>query len=808
MKWIKRVGIVVGLIVVLFSVGLALVYFYKKEILAEVSAQLKSAVHAEVVVGDVDITLFEEFPNFTLRLDNVFVRDTSARPGDPELFKTRTILLNLRTYKLFFKEVEFKNVEIHDGDVFIFRNTLGHSNLDAFRRQDTTQTTSDSTQTFQLTHEKIRFENVRFSYHDSLRNKFIEFRLAEVNSEVTHDSVGLTCKLQGAIDFGQLTFNVTRGSFLKDQATEVDLSFRYSRDSAKLVLHPSSLALKESRLELKGMFDFSENRTATLDISSNNLVYMEGLSVLPSTMRTNLSSLALEQPFGIDVHLETPLQPGSQPFVRINFDLRHNTFKSKPVTITDLSLKGIMTNQDDPALPFGNLNSTVRLHEVEGKVDELPFEAEAVLSNFDHLDLEIFSKHRLSLPDLNREVDTTMIKFNGGLFTSEFHYKGSLNEYFDELTGTYTGTLEGKAHIEDATVTLIARQLKFSRISTDVRFNKDTVWIDRFNASSSTSSAKVSGMIINFVPFFTPPSKKGFVRLRISSPNIDMANFLVKKTAKKKSAKELKKDRQRVSDVVDKMFTMLEFDVDVAIDKFKNKQFQATALKGKLRLKGNTLEGKDMKMTFGGGKLNLSATMKELNKPINPLAVKAVASGIAVKKLFQAFNNFGLTSVTDQNLEGTISFDTRLRIRVDDDFNLLMPSLSGDVNLSLRDGRLINVDAIHNMSSFLFKRRDFDDVKFAEIKAKVGYAHRDLDISRMEVQSSVLSFFVEGRYSLDNRTELQIQLPLSNLRKRDKTFVPKNVGVDAKVGPSVFLLAKTDEKGKTELNYLKLRIKN
>ncbi len=806
MKWIKRVGIVVGLIVVLFSIGLVLVYVYKKEILLEVSVQLKSALHAEVSIGDVDITLFEEFPNFTLRLDDVVVRDTSSRPGDPELARTRTILLNLRTYKLFLKEIEFKNIEIQDGSFFIFRDTLGRSNLDVFKKSDTTQSSSDSTQSFQLTQEKLRFQNVRFAYHDSLRGKFIEFTLADVNSEVSHDSTGLECHLRGQVDFRQLTFNASRGAFLGDKATRVDLSFRFARDSARLTVFPSTLALVESDLSLQGTFDFSL-KTATLNITSENLNYAEGLSVLPATMASNLASLSLERPFGISVHIETPLAPGSQPLVGIDFNLANNAFKSKPVTITDLSLKGRMTNQDDPSLPRGNTNSTVRLHEVVGKVDDLPFQAEAVLSNFDHVDLEVFSQHKLALPDLNREVDTTLIKFDGGMFQSEFHYKGNLNEYFDEATGTYTGLLEGKANIDKGSFTLVSRRLKFSDVSTNVRFNRDTVWIDRFGISSAKSSAKVSGTIINFVPFFTHPTKKGYVRLHISSPNMDMGSFLVKKATKKKSARELKSDRRRVSDMIDKLFSSLEFDVDVSINKFKNKKFQASALKGKIRLNGNTLEGKDMKMTFGGGKLNLNATVRDLHKPVNPISLRANASGIAVKQLFQAFNNFGLTSVTDKNLEGTIGFDTRLKIKVDDDFDLLMPSLTGDVNMSLRDGRLINVEAIHNMSNFLFKRRDFDDVKFAEIKGNVVYAHRDLDIGRIEVQSSVLSFFVEGRYSFDNRTDMLIQLPLSNLRKRDKTFVPKNVGIDAKVGPSVFLAARTDQKGKTDLAYAGMKRK-
>jgi AsmA-like C-terminal region len=808
MKWVKRAFVVVGFILLLFSVGLALVVIYKKEILAEISSQLKSAIRAEIVIGDADITLFSEFPNFTVKLENVLIKDPSARPGDKELLKTSTILVNVRTYKLFFKEIEFRSIKIIDGEFFIFRTASGYSNFDVFRRKDSTRTDIDSTGDFRLTNEKLLFQNFRFTYHDSLRNKFIGFLMKEVNSEVSHWDSLVACRMDGSIDFERLLFNPDRGSFLKDKSANVILAFNYYPDSAMLRLDPSTVSLEESEFVVQGVFDFSPKRMITMDFASDNLLYSEGLSVMPETIAKNLSLLAILKPFAIKVHLEAPMQSNTQPSVLVNFDLKENVFKSNVVTITDLSLKGAMTNHDNPSKPFNNMNSTVRLDSVAGKIDELPFEAEAVLSNFDDLSLEVFSRHSVTLPQLNREVDTTSILFTAGRFHSEFHYKGKLNEYFDKETGMYQGQLEGKASIDGGAFTLVTRKLQFKDIAMSLRFNKDTVWIDKLGLTSAKTSASLQGLITNYVPYFTRPVNKGYVQLKISSPNVDLGNFLVKKSSKKKSAKQLRQNKERVSEMLDKLFTKLEFDVELSVDKIRNKSFTASKLRGKIKLNGTALEANDMKMNFAGGRMNLSVTMKDIDKEINPVSVKASVNNVAIKELFRSFDNFNQKSITEQNLEGTVSLDTRLKVKVNDDFNLLLPSLNGDLNMVIRNGRLINVEAIHNMSNFLFKKRDFDDVKFAQINGKMKIAHRDLHISRMEIQSTVLSLFLEGKYSLDNSTDLSIQLPLSNLRKRNKDFVPTNVGVDAKVGPSVFLLAKTNEQGKTDITYDGLRRSN
>jgi hypothetical protein len=806
MKWVRRIVVFVGCIILLFSVGLLLIVIYKQEILAEVSSQLKSAISAEITIGDADITLFSEFPNFTVKLDDVLIKDPSARPGDKELLRTKTILLNVLTYKLFFKEIEFRSIRIIDGEFFIFRTQSGYSNLDVFKKKDTL-TTADSTRRFRLTKEKLEFRDLRFTYHDSLRQKFIGFLLKNVDSQVSHSDSIIACRLHGAVDFERLLFNPSKGSFLKDKATRLSIAFNFFPDSSRLRLEPSKVSLDESELEISGVFEFSGKRSITLDVSSPSIGYHEGLSVIPETIAANLSQLSIERPFSIDVHLEAPMEPNALPSVDVVFGLKDNVFKSKVVTITDLSLNGIMTNHNDSLKPFTNVNSAVRLNEIKGKIDELPFEATAILTNFDNLSLEVFSKHSVTLPQLNREVDTTSILFTGGKFVSEFHYKGKLNEYFDQETGSYTGQLDGKSTIEDGAFMIVSRKLQFKDVDMSMRFNKDTVWIDQFGITTGKSSAKLQGMITNYVPYFTHPVKKGYVKLKITSPNIDLANFLVKKTGKKRSKKQVKQDKERVSDMLDKIFTNLEFDIELSVDKLKNRTFAASKLRGNIKLNGTSLQAKEVRMTFGGGRLNMAMTINDLHKEINPVTVKAKASDIAIKELFKAFDNFHQKTITDENLEGLMSFDTDFKIKINDDFDVVLPSLDADMTMVIKNGRLINVEAMHNMSNFLFKRRDFDDVRFAQITGTVNVKHRDVQISRMEVQSSVLSLFLEGRYSLDNDTDLSIQVPLSNLKKRDKTFVPKNVGVDAKVGPSVFLIAKTNAEGKTDISYEGMRKK-
>ena len=65
----------------------------------------------------------------------------------------------------------------------------------------------------------------------------------------------------------------------------------------------------------------------------------------------------------------------------------------------------------------------------------------------------------------------------------------------------------------------------------------------------------------------------------------------------------------------------------------------------------------------------------------------------------------------------------------------------------------------------------------------------------MEIQSTVMSLFVEGIYSKKGTTDLSIQVPLSNLKKRDDDYNPENIGVNKKTGGGIFLRGKPGEDG-------------
>jgi hypothetical protein len=159
-----------------------------------------------------------------------------------------------------------------------------------------------------------------------------------------------------------------------------------------------------------------------------------------------------------------------------------------------------------------------------------------------------------------------------------------------------------------------------------------------------------------------------------------------------------------------------------------------------------------------------------------------------------------MQSLTSKNIEGDFSADINLTSMLDANNDLYKPANKGYVEFSLKDGRLVNFQPLLDMDNNFLKKRNLNDVSFAELKDRLDINGNDIYVHRMEINSTAVSMFVEGTYSFADNTDLSIQVPLHG-QKKDRDKAPENKGVNAKTGMSIFLRAKDDKDGKLKFSY-------
>ena len=200
-------------------------------------------------------------------------------------------------------------------------------------------------------------------------------------------------------------------------------------------------------------------------------------------------------------------------------------------------------------------------------------------------------------------------------------------------------------------------------------------------------------------------------------------------------------------------------------------------------------------MNLAGGRMSINGQLLNAQTNYHTVSINANLNNVDVKKVFYAFENFGQDGITSETLEGLLSSKVNASLAMNDDGKVLPNSVVGTIDFSLKNGALNNYEPIKKIQTSIFKKRDFDNIRFAELKDRLEVNKGEVKINRMEIQSSVMSLFVEGIYSRKGNTDISIQVPLNNLKKRGDDYNPENIGTEKKGGRSIFLRGRPGQDG-------------
>jgi len=203
-------------------------------------------------------------------------------------------------------------------------------------------------------------------------------------------------------------------------------------------------------------------------------------------------------------------------------------------------------------------------------------------------------------------------------------------------------------------------------------------------------------------------------------------------------------------------------------------------------------------MDHAGGSINFNGSLVSDKDNYHQAKVNASLDNVDVNKIFTAFNNFGQNGIEAKNLEGKLTAKLDAVVALDDEGNAYPKSIESFIDFSLKNGALNNFEPVKKIKSFVFKKRDFDSIRFGELKDSLEIKNQEIKINRMEIQSNVLSMYVEGIYSMKGNTDMSIQIPFNNLKKRDSGYIPVNKGLDKKAGASLYLRGRPGADGKIQ----------
>lgn len=773
-------GVLSGVLLLVYVAAYTYVAANKKNIILQIKQQAADKLNGNLQIGDISLGFLSTFPHISVLLEKVSIEDTLFSQHQHPFFESEKVYINLNVTGIIRKDNPINGVRIENGQLYVYTDTSGYTNAYLFSpKRDIKADTKTSSK---IDIDNIKLRAVRLILDDRKKEKLYDFDVTKLNCEITTSDSTLRFKTKNNILVHSLAFNTKRGSFLKEARFEGDVNVFFNKISKQLKFDNLNITLNDHPFKVSGAFFFTKAPSFSLKAATKNIDYNFGRNLLPDTTSVALSIVKLEKPVDeVSAEISGPLN-GGDPLVNATWKCTGNNVQSPYANFSNCSFSGAYTNEVTAGLPRKDPNSRLHFQNFEGKWEGLTINSKNIY--IDNLFVPMVNadiKTDFNLTQLNTLLGSSTVDLHDGKGLLDITYSGPLQANTNKNT-----LLNGKLTFSDGILMYHPRSIELKNVNGNIIFKNSDVYVKDLRGNAQGNKLVMNGSGRNLLALMKTNPGKMFVDWNIYSPSLNLGSFtsLLRKrgaTARKNNLKS------KIGNNLDEIINQANFHLDLKTDELKFNRFTGTNVKASLSLINQNWLLNNVSLNNAGGSMVITGSLNEKNSKYYETNIKVNMQNVDVNKVFYAFNNFGQNGITSENLRGKLTSSAEIKMDIDRDLGGTPTNMEGFINFSLKKGALLHYKPLSEIGDIALTIRNFDEIYFAELKDRFDIKDREITINRMEIESTILTLFVEGVYSLRGKTDISIQVPLSNIKKRDEDYKPENKGSDAKAGASIFI---------------------
>jgi len=786
-RYLGIAGGIVFAIVLLFWLGIAAyVSVNKKKVLSEITRQLNENLSGHLTIESMEPSLIEGFPGVSVLLTNVLLRDSLYSTHRHDLLRAKKMFVAIGAFPLLAGKLQMQTIDIRGGEIYIYTDTSGYSNTQIFKKGTGGKN--------QLKGEisRLILNDVRATSENRKKLKLFSFYFKKLDNKIKYKPTYWSARTTINAKVNALIFNRKKGSYIKNKVLRATLDMRYSHESHVLSVPLQNMLFDNDKLKIGGQFAFKPTSSAfVLNIKAPEIKYRNALGLLTPSIASKLKRYDVSRPISIDAKLRGRLKGKNIPNVNISWQVKNSDMLLWNDKLTNANFKGFYSNELKKGEPRRDPNSIVCAYQLNATWRGIDFKADTVkIFNLKNPVLQGHFFSHFALSKLNEVSGSETFVLNRGSAVLNLIYKAPISP--NNLTEPY---MYGNVRIRDGELVYVPRDLKFNNVNGTISFIGQHLLLRNVHVQSGNSKLNMQGSIRNFVNFYYTDPQKILFDWKIQSPQIHLGEFLAfvggRKTVK----------RHRPSDRVSRIFRQLNSVLDQAnihielkADKLLYKRFVGQAVRSNLTLKQSGINLNEVSLSHGGGNLTASGQIGH-GAGTNNFSVDSHLNNVDIRKLFYAFEDFGQTGITYENLRGSLTARTQIRGMLRPNGQTVPKSFFGSVDFTLNNGALVNYEPMERIGSLVFfRRRNFSNITFRSLHNTLHVQGDKIYIPEMLIESSVFNVIVEGVYGIPKGTNIGMSIPIRNPEK--DRFLPDSLREKRlKRGVVINLSAVDDERG-------------
>ncbi|GAA0563250.1 AsmA family protein [Chitinophaga japonensis] len=763
-------GSLLALVLLLWLLLALYIHLHRHAFREQLTERLSRHLHGHLTIREVKPSLLRSFPQVSMELDEVQLQDSLWQQHRHSLLDVQRIFVKVNTLSLLRRHLDIREITLQDGTIYLYTNKEGYTNTSVFARRDHPPHKPSSRKDADIA--RLQLRNILFVLDHRQKQKLFRIQVQSLSGSVNASDTALQVAVRTRLHIHDFAFNTGKGSYLHNKQLATSLQLNFNKRLQTLSIPAQRLEIDGQPLVMAATFSFAQKPAAfAIQIAAARMPFSSARAMLSPNISRKLDSIDLQQPLDLAAQLNGYIRYRDTPHVRISWATAGNTLVTRVGEWTNCSFKGDFNNELYPGQGHNDENSAVHLYGLRTEWNGLPLSADTIqVLNLKHPVLMGRFRSEFSLLKLNALAGGTF-QFTAGKASANLLYKGSL------LAGdTLPPYLEGAVQVQDGALAYLPRNLQLHDCNATVELSGQDLFFRNVRMQSAKSALQMEGSMRNILRLFYKAPEKVQLDWEIRSPEIDLDEFRFflsprrpgraqhNKTAKTAAASRRARRLARQLEVV---LNACNVNMQVQLDRLSYRRFSARQVQADLGLTQTDIRLRRISLSHAGGTLLLNGEVRP-NGNNNRFRLDADISNVQIDRLFYAFENFGMQTLTSRNLKGLLSARADITGNLHDNGQLAPGSLFGTLRFELKQGALVHFAPLEDIGTFFFRKRNLSYITFDRLRNTLQLKGNRIIIPPMQISSSALDMDVNGVYGMPTGTDIYMDVPLRNPEKETR----------------------------------------
>ena len=762
---LKKILKIIGIIIILIAVSLfAIPYFFKDQIKAKITDAINEKVDAKVSFADADLSLFKNFPNANVTLNDLVIINKVPFEGDT-LVSLGELNLKMSVKELFKgknEAMEIQGITSKNGLINILFNKDGIGNYD-IAIKDETKTDSKSSP-LALNIQNYKIENFKFKYFDEAS------KIKMVIDSLNHEGTGnfATQKLDLVTkSTAKISLDMDKVNYMNKVPLTLDAVLGIDLEKSKYTFKENKALINQLPLEFDGFIQLVDaGQEYDLNFKTPTSSFKNFLGIIPAAYASSLDNVKTTGDFKVAGFAKGLYSDTTVPKFKVDIASNNASFQypNLPKSVQNIVIDTKIINET------GILNDTyINLDKLSFKIDQDIFNAKANIKNVtQNAVVDAALKGTINLANLSKAYPIKLDKPLSGILkadvTTKFDMQSVEKSEYQNINNAGTMSLSGFKYVDEN-----GKAMNISNAL--VQFNPSQVNLKQFNATTGKSDLAITGVLENFYGFiFKNQELKG--NFNLNSNQLAVSDFM--------TTEEISKTETTKTEAM-KIPAFLNCSLTAKANTILYDNLTLKNASGKLIIKDEKMTMENIKTSIFGGTIGLNGAVSTKGKTPTfnmNLGLNQVDIAQSFTQLDMLKKIAPIAGIINGKLNSTIKLNGNLTDSMSPDLKTLTGDLLGQLlSTTINSTNSTLLTALGSNIKFI----DVNKINLNDLKAAITFEKGKVNVKPFDIKYKDIKATVGGTHGFDQSMNynLKFDVPAKYLGTEANALIAKLSPADA-----------------------------